>query len=424
MPNPFASYLRTIAFIQLAIIDMREKRNVLTYLAEKEWLIMSLWFGLAFLGAVLEISRDNINNYIIFKNVFFHVIHQLPLYTPYPAEYHDVNLYGPVFSLVIAPFAGLDTNLGALLWALSGAAVLFFAIRQLPLTRLQQNIILLLCTQELMGASGWFQLNQFIGAFIILTFTNTIKGKELWATFFIVLGTLTKFYGIVGLAFFFFSPNPKRFIGGLLLWGAVMFVLPMAISSPQYIINCYFEWYAALVHKNALNEGTAAIFQDISAGGFVKRVFHLPGLSNMLFLIPAVVLFALQYTRLKDRYNSRYRLYILCSALMFPVLFSTSSESPTYIIAIPAICIWYVMQPITRWNNIFIFFAILLVSFSHSDVVTPWVRKNLAVPYALKALPCLVLWLMIAYDIYTRKYLLKKAHVSAPVKELAAVPVL
>jgi hypothetical protein len=400
---------------------MREKRNVLTYLAEKEWLILTLWFGLAFLGTVMEISRGNINNFLIFKNVFFHLVHQQSLYIEYPAEYYDVNLYGPVFSVVIAPFAGLDTNLGALLWAMSGAAVLFYAIRQLPLTRLQQNIILLLCTQELMGASGWFQLNQFIGAFIILTFTNTLKGKELWATFFIVLGTLTKFYGIVGLAFFFFSPNPKRFIGGLLLWGAVLFALPMAISSPQYIVNCYFEWYAALVHKNSLNVGDNAIFQDISAGGFIKRVFHVPGLSSLAVLIPAVVLFLLQYTQLKYRYNSRYRLYILCSTLMFPVLFSSSSESPTYIIAIPAICIWYVMQPATRWNNIFIFFAILLVSFSHSDVVTPWVRKNLAVPYALKALPCLVLWLMIAYEIYTRKFLVKKEDAPTPIRELEPV---
>ncbi|MEI3799703.1 MULTISPECIES: glycosyltransferase family 87 protein [unclassified Chitinophaga] len=405
-------------------MDMREKRNVLTYLAEKEWLIMSLWFGLSFIGAFMEVSRNNFNNYRIFRDVFFHVIHQQPLYIPYPADYYDVNLYGPVFSIVIAPFAGLEIHLGAMLWSLTGSAVLFYAIRQLPLLRLQQNIILLLCSMELMGASSWFQMNQFIGAFVILTFTNTIKGKEHRAAFFIVLGTLTKFYGIVGLAFFFFSPNPRRFIGYLFLWGAVMFALPMVISSPQYIIQCYFDWYAALVHKNELNEGANTLFQDISAGGFIKRVFHLPGMSNNVVLIPAVVLFFLQYTRLKDRYNSRYRFYILCSTLIFPVLFSTSSESPTYIIAIPAVCIWYVLQPSTRQNNIFMFFVIFLISFSHSDILTPWVRKNISMPYAVKALPCLVLWLVIIYQIYTRKYLLKKDVSPAPVTDLEAAPVL
>ncbi|MBC9911153.1 glycosyltransferase family 87 protein [Chitinophaga varians] len=399
---------------------VQRKRNLLTYLGEKEWLIMFLWFGLAFIGAITEISRGNINNFLIFKNVFFHLIHQQPLYIEYPQEYYDVNLYGPVFSLVIAPFAGLETKVGALLWAMTGAGVLYYAIRQLPLNRLQQNIILLLCTQELMGASGWFQMNQFIGGFIILTFASIVKGKDMMAAFLIVLGTMTKIYGIVGLAFFFFSSNPRRLITGLFLWGAVLFAAPMLLSSPQYVINCYFEWYAALVHKNALNEAVTTTFQNISAGGFIQRVLHLPALDNSYVLVPAVLIFLSQYIRLPYRYNSRYRLYILCSVLMFPVLFSSSSESPTYIIAIPAICIWYVMQPATRANNIFLFFAILLVSFSHSDVVTPWVRKNLAVPYALKALPCLVLWLMIAWEIFTKQFLKKPAKPEvAPVLEPA-----
>ncbi|QJB34621.1 DUF2029 domain-containing protein [Chitinophaga oryzae] len=400
---------------------VQHKRNLLTYLGEKEWLIMFLWFGLAFIGAITEISRGNINNFLIFKNVFFHLIHQQPLYIEYPQEYYDVNLYGPVFSLVIAPFAGLETKVGAMLWAMAGAGVLYYAIRQLPLNRIQQNIILLLCTQELMGASGWFQMNQFIGAFIILTFASIVKGKDMMAAFLIVLGTLTKIYGVVGLAFFFFSSNPRRLIGGLFLWGAILFAAPMLLSSPQYVINCYFEWYAALVHKNTLNEATTTIFQNISAGGFIQRVLHLPALNHNYVLVPAVLIFLAQYIRLPYRYNSRYRLYMLCSVLMFPVLFSSSSESPTYIIAIPAICIWYVMQPITRATNIFLFFAILLVSFSHSDLVTPWVRKNVAVPYALKALPCLVLWLMIAWEILTKQFLkkLEKPEAAAPVLEPA-----
>ncbi|RFS23023.1 DUF2029 domain-containing protein [Chitinophaga silvatica] len=386
---------------------MREKRNVLTYLAGKEWVILILWFGLSFISAILEVTRNSYNNYVIFRNVFYHVCDQLPLYIPYPNEYNDVNLYGPVFSLVIAPFALLPIGIGALLWSMGGTAALYFAIRKLPITRIQQGVVLILCSQEMMGASTWFQLNQYIGAFIILTFVYTIKGKEMWAAFFIVLGTLTKFYGIVGLAFFFFSPNPWRFIYSLILWSVVLFVLPMAISSPTYIVHSYVEWIEALVHKNAINVDGFVTFQDLSAGGFIKRVFHIPWLSNMAVLIPATLIFMLQYTRLQYRFNSRYRLYILCSALLFPVLFSTSAESPTYIIAVPALCIWYAIQPATRANNIYIFFSILLVSFSHSDLLTPWFRTNIAIPYAIKALPCLVMYLRLAYEIYTKQFLSK-----------------
>ncbi|MBV8254825.1 MAG: DUF2029 domain-containing protein [Chitinophaga sp.] len=384
---------------------MRAKRNVLTFLGEKDWLIALLWFGFAFLGAITEISRGQYNNFLIFRQVFFHLIHQQPLYIEYPAEYFDVNLYGPVFSILIAPFAVLPIKIGALLWSLAGAGAIFYGIRQLPLQRVQQNIILLLCSQELLGASGWFQLNQFILALLLLTFAFTIKGKDYLATLCIILGTLTKVYGIVGLAFFFFSSHPKRFITGLFLWTGLLFVLPMVISSPSYVVNSYQEWLTALVHKNAKNQSDLASFQDISAGGFIKRVLRLPNLSDLAVLIPGTILFAAQYLMLRYRRDINYRFYILCSVLLFPVLFSSSSESPTYIIAVPAICIWYVIQTPARWKNIFLFFAILLVSFSHSDLLTPWFRKNLAVPYALKALPCLVLYLMIVYEILTKQFL-------------------
>ncbi|WP_143309601.1 glycosyltransferase family 87 protein [Chitinophaga vietnamensis] len=400
---------------------MREKRNVLTYLGEKEWLILFLWFGLAFIGTITEIGRGNMNNYYIFKQVFFHVIHQQPLYVEYPKEYFDINHYGPVFSFVIAPFAGLDDRIGSLLFALAGAAAMYYAIRQLPITRVQQNIVMLFCSQELMGASGWFQFNQFSCALIMLTFTSILKGKDFWAAFCIVIGTLVKIYGIVGLGFIFFSRNPKRFIAGLFIWGAILFALPMIISSPAYIIQTYVDWYVELVHKNAQNQTTT--FQDLSAGGFIKRVFHMPWLSNTFVLIPLALLYASQYLLLKYRYNSRYRLYLLCTTLMFPVLASTSSESPTYIIAIPAICIWYVMQNIKWWHHVFIVLAILLVSFSHSDILTPWFRHNVAVPYAVKAFPCLVLYLIIIYQIWTRQFLLLRTPPSsamAPKMEPAA----
>lgn len=383
---------------------MPAKRNILAFLGGKDWLIVILWFGLAFLGAITEISRGNYNNFLIFRNVFYHLVHQQPLYIEYPAEYFDVNLYGPVFSLMIAPFAVLPVKLGALLWAMAGAGAIFYAIRQLPLEKLQQNIILLLCSQELLGASGWFQLNQFILAGILLTFAFTIRGKGYLATLCIILGTLTKFYGIVGLAFFFFSSHPKRFIAGLFLWSLVLFLLPMAISTPAYIVQSYQEWFAALVHKNEINQADLRSFQDISAGGFIKRLFKVPQLNDLLVLASGALLFALQYLRLKDRHHPNYRLYLLCSVLLFPVLFSSSSESPTYIIAIPAICIWYVIQTPARWKNIFLFFSILLVSFSHSDLLTPWFRSHVAVPYAIKALPCLVLYVMLVYRILTRQF--------------------
>ncbi|MGN6510357.1 MAG: hypothetical protein ACTHLD_12935, partial [Chitinophaga sp.] len=178
-------------------------------------------------------------------------------------------------------------------------------------------------------------------------------------------------------------------------------------SSPSYIARSYREWYEALVFKNERNKqfDKGIYLQDISAMGFIKRVFNLHYMSNLWVIVPAMVLFAAQYLRLKYREYTSYQLYILCSALLFTVLFSSSSESPTYIIAFPAACIWYVLQPKTWRNNAFFIFLLIGCSFSHSDLVTPWVKKNIVVPYAFKAFPCLVLWLVIVYQVLTRRFL-------------------
>jgi hypothetical protein len=386
---------------------MLKKRITLAWLGEKEWLILFLWFGLSILGATKEVLDGNINNYLVFKHVFLHVCKLQPLYIPYPAEYHDINLYGPLFSLIIAPFTWLPDQAGALLWVLANAAFLYIAIRQLPLNRIQQNLILLFSSNELVGASSYLQFNQAIAACIILSFALILKGKDFWAAFFIMLGTFTKLYGIVGLSFFFFSNQRWRFIGSLIWWGIVLFLLPMVLSTPTYIVQTYQDWIAALTSKNEKNVHfeQGVLLQDISALGFIRRVFRLHQLNNLLVILPAILLFLSQYLRLQCRGNRKYQLLLLCSTLLFPVLFSTSSEAPTYIIAFPAICIWYVIQPATKWNNALFIFALLVCSFSHSDVLTPWVRQHIAVPYALKAFPCLLIWLIIIYQILTRKFL-------------------
>ena len=62
-----------------------------------------------------------------------------------------------------------------------------------------------------------------------------------------------KLYGVVGLAFFLFSKHKWRFVLSFFAWAVAMFVLPMLISSPEYIVGQYDEWYHCQVGKNELN---------------------------------------------------------------------------------------------------------------------------------------------------------------------------
>jgi predicted lysophospholipase L1 biosynthesis ABC-type transport system permease subunit len=49
-------------------------------------------------------------------------------------------------------------------------------------------------------------------AIIILSFVFIRNGKDFWAALLIIAGTYIKLYGIVGLAFFFFSDNKIKLI--------------------------------------------------------------------------------------------------------------------------------------------------------------------------------------------------------------------
>jgi hypothetical protein len=179
----------------------------------------------------------------------------------------------------------------------------------------------------------------------------------------------------------------------------VFFVLPMLISSPAFILNSYQEWFFRLIAKNNENTGLNSM-QDISLMGMFRRLFQAPALSNLLFLIPGLALFGLPYLRFKHYSNQKFRLLLLASVLIFTVIFSSGSESPTYIIAFVGVAIWFVLQekPITKTVWFLFIFALILTSFSPSDIMPRFLRENYIIPYALKALPCVLIWLRIVYE--------------------------
>ena len=369
-----------------------------------------LWFALAMLAAIAEISRglSSINNYEIFAGVFHHTIRQANLYVPYPAEYIDTNHYGPLFSILIAPFALLPDYIGCFLWCVANAWVLFFAIRQLQLTPYQQNIILLIGLIEMMTSIHNVQFNPMLTGWIILSYVLVEKEKDFWATFFIVAGFLIKIYGIAGIAFFWFSKNKLKFILSFIFWFVVLFCLPMLISSPAFIIQSYKDWYNSLVEKNAqnINAGDTNVMQDISVMGMIRRIFNTDQVRNYWITLPAAVLYALPFLRFRQYAAPAFRMSYLCLAMMGVVIFSSSAESSTFVIAVTGIGTWYVIQEKSRKNiaNGLLLFVIIFTSLSATDLFPRYVREHLILPYSLKALPCFIVWCVVIFDLLLKDF--------------------
>ena len=365
-------------------------------------LLLGIWIILSLAG-MLKFHRSY-NNFLIFKGVYWHTVNGTSLYAAYPTEYGDVNHYGPLFSLIIAPFAILPEWIGMLLWLLFLSGWLFAAIYWSGLRKSQQVYIYWFCGFTLLTALFMQQFNIAIAAIILSSFFLIDKEHEGWAAFFIVLGTLVKLYGIVGLAFFLFSRHKVRLILWLAVWSVILFLAPMAISSPDYIIGQYQEWYSSLVAKNT--ENIHSIAQNISLLGLVRRTTGCMNYSDLWLILPGMALFALPFLRFSQYKNLAFRETILASVLMFVILFSTGSESSGYIIALTGACIWYTVVPWKRgkWAVALMVFVFILSGMGNSDLIPKWIRRDYIQPYALRALPISILWLWLCYELCTKDY--------------------
>jgi hypothetical protein len=366
--------------------------------------ITFLWFGLSFFAALKMALGHSVNNYLIYKYTFINLLHQHNLYLPQPAFYFDSNHYGPLFAIIISPFTILPDAFAAILWTIVNAFILYKAVLMLPLKTSYKYFILLICAHELMTAAYSVQFNPIMAAIIILSFVFIRNGKDFWAALLIIAGTYIKLYGIVGLAFFFFSDQKIKLILSLLFWSVILFVLPMLISSPAFVVQCYKDWYLSLSDKNIHN--AFSDMQDISVMGMIRRIFNNPNLSNLPIILPGMLLFALSYLRIKSFKNVNYQLLILASTLLFTVIFSTGSESPTYIIAFMGVAIWYMNlnRPVNSFEIFLLIFALVITSLSPSDLFPKFINRTYIKPYALKALPCFVIWLKIIYETLTRDF--------------------
>ena len=353
-----------------------------------------IWFALAITAVIVQLAKGegSINNFLIYKGVFWHTFHQLPLYPTYPLEYGDSNHYGPLFSLIILPFALLPTTLGVLLWGIVNAWMLYYAINKLPLSTKNKNIILLISAVEMMTAMHNMQFNIMLTSWFIFAWLMVYKKNVFWATFFISLGILTKIYGIIGLSFFFFTNDKLKFIWSFIFWMVILFALPMLISSPQFIIDSYYGWYESIVGKNT--ENTDSVMQNISVMRLINESLKIK-IENIYFLSIAAVAYLLPLLRIKQFKNKYFQLNYLAFLLIGIVIFSSSAESPTYIIAMVGVAIWYSIQKKSIVTLALMLFCIIFTSFSSTDIFPSFIKVEYIRPYAIKSLPCSLVWIVI-----------------------------
>lgn len=344
------------------------------------------------------------NNYLIFKGVFYNTLQEKNIFLQYPDLFFDSNHYGVFFSLLIAPFAMMPDWLGCVLWNVAITSVFLYAVYKLPFSDKKKSFFAWLCLQEFITAATYFQFNIILTGLLMLSAIYIYERKETQSAFSILIGTFVKVYGIVGLSAFFFIKNKLRFILSFIILAILFFVLPMLISSPKFGIQSYLDWYTSLSGKNLENQALGTR-QDYSLMGVVRRILQNASISNLVFLIPGAIIFMLPYLRIKQYKHLPFQLMILASTLLFVVLFSSGSESPTYIIAIAGVMLWFLMQK--RFSKLdigLLIFVMIFTCFAFSDLFPKSIKENVFVKYSTKAIPCILVWFRVIYDLLTRDF--------------------
>ena len=355
---------------------------------------------------LLKWHKEN-DTYLIYKSVFWNTVNQLPLYEFYDYLKGDSNHYGVIFSYVIAPFALLPDTWGMLLWECFLVATFYVAVRYMPLTRWQKVFMFWFCAHEVLTPLFVEQYDLAMAASYLLMFACVEKKQPVWAAFFIVLNIFIKLYGVMGFAFFYFIEDKRKVILACLGWAALFFVLPMLISSPEYVVQQYVGWYESLMAKNTQNLNEFMNTTNTSLLGMPRKISGNTEYSDLWLLIPGFLLFLSPFRRVSQYRHVAFRYAMLASVTMFVTLFSTSSESYGYIAPMTGFVVWYTTAPWrrSRLDLCLLIYAFIFTSLCTSDVFFPrWIWSEIIAPYALKALPTTIIWFYLMWEMNTKDY--------------------
>lgn len=325
------------------------------------------------------------NNYLIFKQSFPHLLAGQNLYAAYPQEYWDLFKYAPTFGLAMAPFAVLPDWLGLALWNLLNGLSVFFALKYLPgLSRQTTACIRWFVLLELVTSLQNSQVNALLLALLLGAYLAWERHRPGWATPALVAGAFVKPFVLAGgLLWFFFRGKRRALAAGIgTLVGLAL--LPAAVVGWPALRAQYENWAVLLESDYASSLG-------LSVMGWLHTWFGLQpphavviGAGTGLLLLPLL--------RTGRYLEVAFRRAYLASILIWVVIFNHRAESPTFVIAMAGVGIWYFSKAATRLDTVLVVLTFVFTTLSPTDVFPATWRNEFVVPYVLKAVGCILIW--------------------------------
>src|SRR5258706_6058885 len=251
------------------------------------------------------------NNYLIFKQSFFHLKDGADLYALHLDEHWDLYKYSPTFAFLFGVFVFLPDSIGLLLWNLANALCLFFAIRMLPRLDVgKKNLILLLALVELFTSLQNSQSNALIAGLIVFAFALMEKEKFFWACLCIALTVYIKLFGLFAFAICLLYPQRWKMIGYSIVAMVLLALLPLFVMSAPQLILTYESWWHLLQNDYMPN--------GLSLVGVAQALLGI-SLDQSLVLLVGIILFLIPFSRIKFHGQYNFRLAVLSMILLWMI---------------------------------------------------------------------------------------------------------
>lgn len=294
--------------------------------------------------------------------------------------------YSPTFAAVWALMVPLPKLLGLILWSMLGMLLVHAAILTFPgMSAMQRLGFFLLILMELVASMSTQQTNALIGAFLMLAYMNLERGRPIWASLLIVATVYIKVFGIFAMLLYLFYPDKPKLMLYTVLWTVILWIVPLYAVSPQELWAIYGQWQERIVADYGLYAG-------MSVYAFLEAMlgFAMPKQVMLIVSFIALLVTTLQFPKWQQL---QFRQLSLAAILLWSVAFNHKAESPSYVIAMLGVGIWFFASPPRWWRVALLIFAFLVMSLLYSDLIGSDLRNAYGYTWALKALPTTVAWL-------------------------------
>lgn len=335
---------------------------------------------------------DSYDNYDCFVASFEHLKKQYDLYLMYPSEYHTEYNYSPLFAFGMGLFYYLPDWLGILLWNLTHTIALLLAIKLMPIALKKKIFVYWFCLIEYITAAENVQTNASVAALIILVYLYQEKKLTTWSSLFFAFGFFFKIYVLTaGVFWICYKKRGSFFVKGL-AWAVLFFSLPLFMVPLDHLIFLYQSWF----HRLQLQ----TIRDSLSLIGVIGMIKSIQ-INQIWIVLFGTISMLLVLFKKEVYHHPQFRQLYLGGILLFTVVFNPGVESPSYIIAVVGAAIWYISLERVKWHQWLMVLVFIFTCLSPTELFPRYLREQFLKPYHIKAIPCIIVWVVCMIEIFT-----------------------